>query len=251
MTTIVALHGFTGSPAAFEPISRAGHTVISPWLSGHGPVPCARVTFESEVDRLLAIVDDVPDRVVLLGYSLGARLALGVLDAYERRRAGGRELMALVLIGVSASLDGEQAREARVLADAAWASRIRREGVEAFAHAWAAQPLFATQASLPEATRAARHAQRVGHDADALAGALDAFSLGRMPDFSDTVRRAARPLVFMAGELDIKFAGIARSLADSNPRARSAVAPAVGHDVLLEAPTFVVGVVDELMGDIS
>src|SRR5689334_8938781 len=81
---LVLLHGFTGSG-----VNWTGHTevfaqyfqVITIDLLGHGqtdaPVDLARYRIESAASDLVAILDKLSlDKVTLLGYSMGGRLAL-------------------------------------------------------------------------------------------------------------------------------------------------------------------------------
>ena len=76
---IVALHGFTGSGADFDPLAaRLEMPVFAPDLLGHGgapdPVEPRAHRMSAQAERIATQVGDGP--VVLLGYSLGGRVAL-------------------------------------------------------------------------------------------------------------------------------------------------------------------------------
>jgi carboxylesterase len=85
---VLAVHGFTGSPATLTPLTdaltAAGYRVSAPCLPGHGTrvedmldVTYAdwRTTVQGALDALVAEVDDV----VVLGQSMGAALVADVL----------------------------------------------------------------------------------------------------------------------------------------------------------------------------
>jgi len=52
-------------------LETAGHTVITPDLTGHGSdkTPASDITMETYVNQLLAILDGQPEKVVLVGHS--------------------------------------------------------------------------------------------------------------------------------------------------------------------------------------
>jgi pimeloyl-ACP methyl ester carboxylesterase len=132
-----------------------------------------------------------------------------------------------VLISVNPGLD-DDAREPRRIGDAAWAKVLRERGIEHFITAWEAQPLFATQARVDAARRAARHAQRLVLDAEQLAQSLEVMGLAEMPDYRDEVDRRVALIV---GAEDQKYLAIAGGF-DVH---RELIADC-GHDPTLEQP---------------
>jgi 2-succinyl-6-hydroxy-2,4-cyclohexadiene-1-carboxylate synthase len=157
---------------------------------------------------------------VVVGYSLGARVALGLV-------AGGRVPRG-VLISVNPGIHDSE-RPARRAGDAAWASRARTAGIAAFIDAWQAQPLFASQQRAPAVRLAARRARRLALDPEQLARSLETMGLAEMPDYrSDIDERFA----LIAGADDPKYVALARALP-----APLELIPDSGHDPLLEQPT--------------
>jgi len=77
MLTLLCLHGFTGSPMSWDFLGKS--TRIAPALLGHsGSSADAEVhRFEDEIDRLAALAVGA-GALHVVGYSLGARLALGM-----------------------------------------------------------------------------------------------------------------------------------------------------------------------------
>ncbi len=208
------LHGFAGTPAAWDDvIGRLPGEVIA--LPGHGGGP----VLESWNANLAGIAHEVGKADVVVGYSLGARVALGLLSAGHVARA--------ILISVNPGLDAT-ARDARRVYDASWAAMLRERGLEAFLDAWEAQPLFATQARVPDDRRARRRARRRALDPEQLARSLETMGLGEMPDYHAVIDDRC---ALIAGADDSKFLAIARSLP-----ARLEVIAGAGHDPSLEQP---------------
>lgn len=243
MTGLVLLHGFTGSPESFaEPLSllRArwpGLPVLSPWLLGHGPAPeLAPQRFEAEVDRLAAMIRaERFSGAHLCGYSLGARVALGLLARHAQLFAGA------TLIGVNPGLGDATERAARVGGDERWAELLLRQGVGGFLSAWGGQPLFESQAQLPAARLVQQQQVRASHTARGLARSLRVLGLGQMPDYRGVLCVSRLRVRLLVGALDRKFLEIARHLFALGGAALECV-PAAGHNLLLEAPAYVAGV---------
>ncbi len=241
MSTVIALHGFAGAPSVWRRIlaraSRPFEAVYLP-LVGHGAAPSGR-GFTDEVRRLWALVDEVTTgSVEIFGYSLGARLGLAMaLDRPDR-------VDRAVLVGVHPGLESPAEQEARRASDAVWQALLRAEGVTAFADAWQAQPLFATQARLDEALLAEQRRERITHDAEGLATSLEHTGLGVMPAFWDDLAGLTVPVDLVVGALDPKFLALAARAERALPRGRLTVVPGSGHNVLLEAPEAVAAVID-------
>lgn len=236
MSGLVLIHGFTGSPASFDPLvgqlsARSGARVFRPTLLGHGVrVDSSVQRFEQEVDRIaVAIRVNGFAGSHLCGYSLGARVALGLVTRHACLFSGA------TLIGVHAGLSSWAERALRIGGDERWCQQLLTRGIQGFLEAWEAQPLFATQRALSARALAAQRRIRGGHDAGGLCRSLRVLGLGQMPDYRGSLRAAAIPVRLVAGASDAKFAGIARELAERGSRIQLDLVQGVGHNVLLEA----------------
>ncbi|MDE2978972.1 MAG: alpha/beta fold hydrolase [Acidobacteriota bacterium] len=238
MTAAVLIHGFSGSPASWRRV-KALLDVPSraPAVCGHGGESAPAISkgpaaFEAEVDRLAAVVRaEVPAARLLVGYSLGGRLALGLLVRHPDLFLGA------VLIGANPGIGGEDARVARRHEDERWARLIEEEGLAVFDNEWSALPLFASQHDVDAGRLAEQQRTRLGHDPAALAAAMRTLSLGAMPDYRPALPGVACPVDLIAGSLDTTFVALARKMAEKLPQASVRIVDGVGHNVPLEAPS--------------
>jgi 2-succinyl-6-hydroxy-2,4-cyclohexadiene-1-carboxylate synthase len=226
----VSLHGFTGSPSSWDEVAERlpGRHFVRPTLLGHAGEPAEACSFDAELDRLAAAFPAEPAH--LAGYSLGARLALGLALRHPERVAK------LTLIGVHPGLATEVERAERRRSDAELAALVETRGVPAFVERWEKLPLFASQARLPAATIARKHAERLRHDARGLAASLRSTGLGAMPDFTPLLETLRCPVTLLVGELDHKFVVLAQAAAARLAAAELSIVPDAGHDLLLERP---------------
>lgn len=233
---MVLLHGFSGHPLAWqEVVARLAlpGLVLAPFLPGHGP-PLPGPLPGSFGDAVRGLAHAVSARRSgrwrLAGYSLGARLAFGMLVESPELWSDA------VLIGLNPGLDGEKERRARRAEDAARAAVLRQEGVAAFVDNWERLPLFDSQRALSTECLAIQRQQRLAHDAAGLAWSLDVLGLGAMPSYWPCLPQISSRVLLVAGELDHRFAEIVRRAAAMLPQGMCEMVPGVGHNAVLEAP---------------
>jgi 2-succinyl-6-hydroxy-2,4-cyclohexadiene-1-carboxylate synthase len=231
----VLLHGFTGSPESWAAVGPllAGDRVFVPALVGHdgSPGPAGVRCFDDEVDRLAReIRRQRLEGVDLVGYSMGARLALGLLV----RHAG---LFArAVLVGVNPGLSDAREREARKSADEEWARLLEVGGLDTFVAAWEALPLLDAGDRVAPEILARQQRIRLSHHPLGLAHALRVTGLGGMPDYRPALPTVEVPVEVVAGQRDEKFIDLGKETARLLPRARLHVVAGAGHNVVLERP---------------
>ena len=250
---LLMLHGFTGSAATWAPAMAhfaPGHRVVAPDLLGHGrsdaPVHPSRYRAGRTVADIVAMLDQLGLRTVsVLGYSMGGRLALGLASTAPERVA------ALVIVSASPGLRGAAARRARAQQDGLLADAIERDGVPAFVEQWERLPIFATQASLPPATRERVRAERLGHSARGLANSLREMGQGVQPPLHARLPLLRMPALILTGELDAAYCALGKEMERLMPHARLAVVPGAGHAVHLEQPEVFRGLVVEFLSQVT
>lgn len=234
MATWLCLHGFTGTPECFRALVRADDrdTFLAPALTGHGaPAAAWQTSFEAEVGRLERWLSERSrGPSYLLGYSLGARLGLGLLLSHPERFAGA------VLVGANPGLRSASERLERKHADEQYRKILLHRGLAAFVDEWQRLPLFETQSALDRATLAEQRRRRLTHTAEGLAHALSVLGLGEMPDYWPELAKLDLPVTLVVGAEDAKFRRLGEAMLQLLPRARLELAPRAGHNVVLESP---------------
>jgi len=233
------LHGFTGSAAGWglhlDTLAAYGLRVIALDLPGHGqsdaPKDPRRYSIEHCRQDILAALQQLgvsKGQAILLGYSMGGRIALYTAFASFFR--------ALILESASPGLADPGEREQRHLSDETLAASIERDGVPAFIERWENLPLFASQKTLPLDCREKLHQQRLQNSATGLAQSLRGVGTGVQSSLYAQLPTLNIPVLLIAGELDAKFTTIARHMAQALPQSQLHIIPAAGHTVHLERP---------------
>lgn len=256
---LVLVHGFAQSAHTWDKVARLlGEGLdsrrCSGWLPraavavdliGHGkalrPDDPAAYDIDAQVDALLAAMraagDGAPALVV--GYSMGGRVALVAARRCPAAFAG----LVLESAGLGPVDEADRIRLAQ--RNAAWAARLREEGVASFLAWWSALPLFASQQTLPAATRKAIADERAANDAEALARSLERAGAHAMPLAAEGLAAlrglAARGKLvgFIVGSQDEKYCAVARCVKDELVGFSSAhvsIVEGAGHNVHLERP---------------
>ncbi|MFM5521821.1 2-succinyl-6-hydroxy-2,4-cyclohexadiene-1-carboxylate synthase [Aeromonas jandaei] len=209
-TQLVLLHGLLGDGNDWQPVidRLPGHHCIALDLPGHGQHHELRVNdFEQSHQWLCReLASRGIERYLLVGYSLGGRLAL----YHASREPAG--LSGLLLENCHPGLPaGEQA--ARIAHDESWAARFEREPLADVLADWYRQGVFA---DLDEAARARQIARRLGNDGKAVAAMLRATSLGQQPDLASWLGQGGLPVTYVSGKRDNKFHQLACLMASQH-----------------------------------
>lgn len=162
---------------------------------------------------------------VLVGYSMGGRLALHAL------LAEGSPWNAAVIVSAQPGLDSDAERERRRTEDTAWASRALMGDWASFLRDWNAQPVLGGELPRDPATLAAMAGRR-----REIAWSFVDWSVGAQIPLWERLREIRVPVLWLAGERDAKFREIAGRAVSALPHGRLAIAPGAGHRVPWDAP---------------
>lgn len=243
---LVLVHAYPTSRLMWEPqiAALARHRrVIACDVRGFGlsdaPDDAGTYSQERSVADLLALVDHLGSaRVDLCGLSMGGNIALNFAIAHPQRTA------TLIVSGTGAGSD-DAAAFARTTN--AWADAATRNGIDGFADAVMANPIFAEYADRGSAERARLRRLIV---MNSVAGVMHTARevLAKRPTINSLATRLAqltvRTLVII-GERDVACVPPARVMTDAIPGARLVAIPETGHFNNLEAPE----TLNELMRD--
>jgi 2-succinyl-6-hydroxy-2,4-cyclohexadiene-1-carboxylate synthase len=233
---VLFLHGFMGSSADWRDVAavigdRAFCIALD--LPGHGAslghTPEA-YTMEGTARAVVRTLDDLEARrPVIVGYSMGGRLAMYLALRYPGRCAG------LFLESASPGLESAGERAARRDADEEKAKGLESGDFENFLSDWYRQPLFAPLAREEGLLRRIIEARR-HNDPLELARSLRGMGTGSQPSLWEELEGLAVPALAVAGELDGKYGGISSRMASITPKVEPATIPGVGHNAHDEAP---------------
>jgi len=229
---LVLLHGFTQTGRLWGPFGdllAASHTLVAVDLPGHGGSGSVRADLPTTAGLVAeAVRTQIGDEpCALLGYSLGARVALHAAMAADL------PLSHVVFIGVTAGIEEASGRALRRQSDEQLADELEASGnVEGFIDAWLRGPLFARL----ESGGAAQRSERLRNTAPGLASSLRLCGTGTQEPSWDRLGDIASPVLALAGSDDNRFAAHALRLARLVQSGIASLVPGGGHAVHLAQP---------------
>ena len=229
---IVAIHGFLGLPSDWSRLPVAtDFAPINLWDDLRAlPPKDDDDGFTAWTENFLDSIRAMKEKPVLLGYSLGGRLALhALLRAPDVFAAG-------IIVSAHPGLQNDQARSERFAHDERWAQRFLDDPWEQVLRDWNAQPTLLSPP--PELAREEMSLSRKEEHFDRvlLARALRVWSLARQADFRFQIRKYPVPITFVSGSLDAKFSVLNARLELTDTQ-RQIVIPNAGHRVPWDQPS--------------
>lgn len=203
---LVFVHGFLGSTEDWQPILSYLPETLDAWavdLPGHGVLkdyllPSLPDYAQFVASELSGLPDDGTP-VVLVGYSLGARILMHCLTEQMLNPA---TVKAVILEGGNFGLVSRSDREKRWDSDHQWIERFTHEPLESVLRAWYGQPVFS---SLNDKQREQVIRLRSQNSASSLAKVLSATSLARQAHLLPELTEAKVPVRYIVGARDSKF----------------------------------------------
>ncbi len=218
---IWALHGAVGMAEDWRAFSSEieGVRRLDLWRY----LDCCSMSLEkagAAIAREIARVDDAP---ILLGYSMGGRLALHCLLAQPKMWKGA------VIVSAHPGLSGEEEQIARRQKDAEWSAMALKGEWEVFLDRWQAQGVLDGAVEMPD--RLPLKSRRAS-----VARSFVDWSLGAQKDLRGDLRKVDCPVLWITGEKDHKFTSLGAEVVEYFPQATHRVIPECGHRVPWEKP---------------
>jgi len=227
---LVFLHGLLGAGRDWRQVVdelSPSHFCLTIDLPGHGHSQLLSPSgFEEVNQQILQTLQHRKIRsYVLIGYSMGARLAM--YHACFPDPEGQVKLAGLLLEGGHFGLPAIECAT-RLASDEKWARRFVSEPMAEVLADWYQQPVFS---SLNHDQRQSLIQKRSDNLGAGIACMLLATSLAKQPELKQQVEQLSFPVRYICGENDNKFKCLAEKTGlDLN------VIPAAGHNVHVELP---------------
>ena len=219
---IWALHGAVGSASDWRVFAQkidtssgvqGGVRRLDLWRF----LDCCPMPLEKFGNTLAEEIVRVDSEPVLLGYSMGGRLALHALLARPDL------WKAAIIVSAHTGLNDEGERAARREKDAEWSALALKAEWADFLGQWNAQDVL-EGGDMPD--RMALKDRRAS-----IARSFIDWSLGEQEDLAPRMGDISCPVLWVTGERDEKFTVIARSVVPLLPQAEHCVVPDCGHRV--------------------
>ncbi|MGB2079249.1 MAG: 2-succinyl-6-hydroxy-2,4-cyclohexadiene-1-carboxylate synthase [Vibrio sp.] len=233
----VFLHGFLGSSLDWQaclPYLTSQH-ILCIDLPCHGQSRYCEVdSFEQSCDEIEATILDqlakqgLPQTmpIILVGYSLGGRLAMfgSASDACFNQI----NLQSVVVEGGNFGITDEVERQVRWENDQEWSMNFATQAIDEVLCQWYEQSVFD---SLTPAQRDFYIEQRCDNLGTQLARMLCATSLAKQPYLLDNIKSSEQSFYYICGENDAKFLNLAQNCGLEYVAVKDA-----GHNVHREQP---------------
>jgi 2-succinyl-6-hydroxy-2,4-cyclohexadiene-1-carboxylate synthase len=233
---VLFLHGFTGCAEDWFPVFEQmpdKYNYIALDITGHGksdsPVDPSKYTVESLTSQIKYIKDHLtPNKIFILGYSMGGRLALNYAITYPD------DIKGLILESTSAGIKNDEERQKRYEGDLKIVEYIETHSLEEFIEMWQDQEIFNTQRrfsndKLKKIKKKKASGSKIGY-----ANSLKGFSTGIMPPVHDKLKKIPVKTLLITGDLDSKFTGINARLSKRFFKAKHKIVRNSGHNTHLE-----------------
>jgi 2-succinyl-6-hydroxy-2,4-cyclohexadiene-1-carboxylate synthase len=248
-STIIFLHGFTGSLEDWREISglldrRFNYVGID--LVGHGKSDLPVETERYNTSSVIKYIDTVLitfslSEVIIIGYSMGGRAALNFAVNHPEKVKG------LIIESTTAGIENENERKDRIKCDEQLAEFIESHDIEDFVELWMNKDIFNTQRRFSNEKLKEIKKRKLSNSKTGLANSLKGFGTGRMDALGNKLNLIQCPVLLISGRLDTKFTKTSSELLTKFPHAEHAIIQNAGHNTHLEETKRFVTVVNEFL----
>lgn len=235
--TLWCLHGAVGMAADWQSFShqmaRLGYDVraVDLWRF----LACCPKSLNETAAAINAEARALPGRHILIGYSMGGRLALHAL------LESNHPWHAAVIISAHTGLRAASEKSDRLKKDTEWSVLCHQNEWHQFLDLWQSQDVL--QGPAPQwPDRGALHLRR-----KEIARSFIDWSLGVQDDLLATIPHIHIPVLWLTGARDPKFTRIAEQALPLLPSATHLLLPDAGHRLPWEQPEAFVEIVREFL----
>ena len=175
------------------------------------------------------------EKPLLLGYSLGGRLAMHACIDTPELWSG------VIIVSADPGSYGKEQKKLQLQKDFEWAQRFKVEKMEKLLMEWDQSPVFAQSPNLAPRNLAELDSEKISHW-------FTIYSKGKQADLLPLLGRENNPpILYVSGAEDIKYSKIGESLALACPQINHQVIAGVGHRVPWENKNAFVEVVNQFI----
>lgn len=232
MATFWALPGFLGLPQDWDFLAWKNLVGVDPLFFAMDGLTGWATQFNDWIQIQKS------EQNLLMGYSLGGRLALHALID--------RPLLwqAAIIVSAHAGLTDPKAKEERQKLDAMWAEMFCNEPWPRLMEAWDSRGVFAG-----DSYRFCRLEDT--YQRQKLADLLKEGSLGRQDDLRPRIAELQIPILWITGSEDARFCEVAQTMRFSHPHSRRIVISEAGHRVPWSQPKVFADQVQSFLNELS
>jgi len=247
---ILFLHGFTGCAEDWFPVFEQipdKYNCLALDIIGHGKSDAPGSSMHYSIDSIMSQIKYVKDhltqnKIFLLGYSMGGRIALTYASMYPE------DVKGLILEASSAGIKNDEERQKRYEEDLKLAEFIETHTMEEFIEMWHDQEIFNTQRRFSNEKLKKIKKKKASGSKTGYANILKGFSTGIMPPVHDKLKKIPLKVLLITGDLDTKFTGINARLAKRFFKAKHKIVRNSGHNTHLEEPKRFIEIVLNYLG---
>lgn len=212
-----ALHGFLGKPSDWNHLGLPliAHDLLTISSARHGMMQWA--------EKFNAIASQSPAPRILMGYSLGGRLAMHALLSRPELWSGA------IIISAHPGLFDDSAKKQRIEQDGCWAKRFESEAWDTLMHSWEGADIF------KNGTRRFERKEQDYVRSD-LAAIMRNWSLGVQENLAQEIAKLDMPILWIAGKNDLRYASSAACMKLKHEMSKVWIASNAAHRVPWDCP---------------
>lgn len=222
------LHGFLGLPSDWDQFEKffLPHQCIKHSIEKFLPDTSQSDNFKTWAQKFNQSIFlpkaehskvDISTKNILIGYSLGARLALHSLIENNQWDAA-------VIISANPGMVDQTEKITRIQNDGKWAQKFLTDSWHSIINEWNSQGVFSNLKNSLIRDESFYDRKKIAH-------LLNFFSLGKQKNLREDIKNIQIPILWMTGELDEKFVNIGQEMSYLNKNITHYVVENAGHRV--------------------